>query len=481
MTAVNLVVSALNQLGLKFDLWFVWITLAALVLYVFFTLRVTEWRMELRRHMNEAESLSQSRAIDSLLNYETVKYFGNEGFEAQRYDAALEGLQRTRLKTQATLSLLNAGQQLIIALALVAMLSNGLLVIGQIVAGVLGHSQALVADAMHTLADMSTDLLVLYALKHSARAADEDHPYGHARIETAVTLVLGVLLTLVGLGIALRAGLRLFGDEPFIAPSTLTLWVAGITVLAKEGLYHYTLRTARRFASDMLRASAWHHRSDAISSVIVFLGIAGTLAGFEMLDALAALGVALFVVRIGIRLGWPAISELVDTGLDTNQLRHIRSVILGVDGVRELHLLRTRRIGGRALVDVHIIVDEDISVSEGHYISEAVRTRLVKEVDVVAAALVHIDPEDDTDFAPTHGLPSRATVQAELKQALGHLPAAAQIERVTLHYVGGKLRIELLLPLAVLARPEDGPHLQRQFRQAAIGLPAIADIDVRFH
>ena len=109
-------------LGLKFDLWFVWITLAALVLYVFFTLRVTEWRMELRRHMNEAESLSQSRAIDSLLNYETVKYFGNEGFEAQRYDAALEGLQRTRLKTQATLSLLNAGQQLIIALALVAML-----------------------------------------------------------------------------------------------------------------------------------------------------------------------------------------------------------------------------------------------------------------------------------------------------------------------------------------------------------------------
>jgi cation diffusion facilitator family transporter len=365
--------------------------------------------------------------------------------------------------------------------ALVGMLTNALLVVGQVAVGIVGHSQALVADGMHTLADLSSDLLVLYALKHSAKEADEEHPYGHARIETAVTLVLGVLLLLVGVGIAARAGMRLMDPEAIVAPSAITLWVSGFTILAKEGLYQYTVRIARRFDSDMLKASAWHHRSDAISSIIVFLGIAGTIAGMHALDALAALGVALFVAKIGIQLGWPAISELVDTGLDKEQVQHIRRTILAVDGVRELHLLRTRRIGGRALVDVHIIVDEDISVSEGHYISELVRTRLVNEVDVVADALVHIDPEDDTHLTPARDLPSRSAVHAQLKARFRDIDATAQIERITLHYVGGRLRIELLLPLSVLASPDAGRQLAARFQAAVAKDPLIETLDVRFH
>jgi cation diffusion facilitator family transporter len=365
--------------------------------------------------------------------------------------------------------------------ALLAMVTNALLVVGQIAAGVVGHSQALVADGFHTLADLCTDLLVLFALKHSVKEADEEHPYGHARIETAVTLVLGVILLLVGVGIAARAGLRLAEDTPFVAPTALTLWASGLTILAKEALYQYTMRTARRIDSDMLKASAWHHRSDAISSVIVFLGIAGTIAGIQSLDALAAFGVALFVAKIGIELGWPAINELVDTGLGKEQVQHIRRVILAVDGVRELHLLRTRRIGGRALVDVHIIVDDDISVSEGHYISEAVRARLVGEVDVVADALVHIDPEDDVHSAPARDLPSRTSVQAQLKHAFRNIEAANQIERMTLHYVGGRLQVELLLPLAALATPSDGAALAARFRAALADSPLIGTLDVRFH
>jgi len=365
--------------------------------------------------------------------------------------------------------------------ALVGMLTNALLVVGQVAVGIVGHSQALVADGMHTLADLSSDLLVLYALKHSAKEADEEHPYGHARFETAVTLVLGVLLLLVGIGIATRAGLRLAGDMPFETPAVLTLWVSGFTILAKEGLYRYTLRAAHRFGSDMLKASAWHHRSDAISSIVVFLGIAGSIAGVEWLDAAAALGVALFIARIGIQLGWPAISELVDTGLDKEQLQHIRRTILGVDGVRALHLLRTRRAGGRALVDVHIIVDEDISVSEGHYISEMVRTRLVSEVDVVADALVHIDPEDDTRPMPTRDLPSRTAVHAQLKTCFKDIDAAQHIERITLHYVGGRLRVELLMPLSVLAHPADGAALAMRFQDAVAEVPLISGLDLRFH
>jgi cation diffusion facilitator family transporter len=364
--------------------------------------------------------------------------------------------------------------------ALVAMLTNAGLVAGQIAAGLIGHSQALVADGFHTLADLSTDLLVLHALKHSAKEADEEHPYGHARIETAVTLVLGVVLLLVGAGIAVRAGLRLLDSAAFVTPTALTLWASGTTILAKEVLYQYTMRVARRFDSDMLKASAWHHRSDAISSIIVFVGIAGTMAGIQWLDALAALGVALFVAKVGIELGWPAINELVDTGLDKDQLAHIRRTILGVDGVRELHLLRTRRLGGRALVDVHIIVDEDISVSEGHYISEAVRNRLVNEVDVVADALVHIDPEDDIHTAPVRNLPSRTALQAELRAALRDIPAAGRIERITLHYVNGKVRVELLLPLAVLGSAHEAPELTRRFREAVTAIPIIGSLELRF-
>jgi len=365
--------------------------------------------------------------------------------------------------------------------ALVGMLTNALLVVGQVTVGIIGHSQALVADGMHTLADLSSDLLVLYALKHSAKEADEEHPYGHARIETAVTLVLGALLLLVGIGIATRAGLRLAGDMPFMAPAAITLWVSGFTILAKEGLYRYTLRTARRFDSDLLKASAWHHRSDAISSIIVFIGIAGSIAGVEWLDAAAALGVALFVAKIGIQLGWPAISELVDTGLGKEQLQHIRRTILAVDGVRELHLLRTRRIGGRALVDVHIIVDEEISVSEGHYISEMVRARLVNEVDVVADALVHIDPEDDTHLMPARDLPSRTAVHARLKACFKDIDTAQHIERITLHYVGDKLRIELLMPLSVLVHPADGVALATRFKEAVANEPLVGSLDLRFH
>jgi len=364
--------------------------------------------------------------------------------------------------------------------ALVAMLTNAVLVVGQIVVGLIGHSQALVADAFHTLADMSTDLLVLFALKESAKEADAEHPYGHARIETAVTLVLGVILLIVGLAIAARAGSRLLGDEPFVPPAMLTLWVSGFTILAKEVLYHYTLHISRRFDSDMLKASAWHHRSDAISSVIVFLGIAGTIAGIEMLDALAALGVALFVMKIGVSLGWPAINELIDTGLDQEQLQHIRRIILSIDGVRELHMLRTRRLGGRALVDVHIIVDEEISVSEGHYISETVRQALVRQVDVVADALVHIDTEDDMQAATTHELPARAAIQAQLRESLHGIDAARHIEQITLHYSGGKIRVEMTLPLSVLGPDRDATELVDEFHKAVAGLTVVSSLNLRF-
>lgn len=363
----------------------------------------------------------------------------------------------------------------------VSMSTNIFLTAAQILIGIIGHSQALVADGFHTLSDLVSDFMVLFALKHGAKEADADHPYGHARIETAITVVLGIILVLVGGAIGVRAVMRLASGAALVAPDAITLWVAAITILAKEGLYHYTVRTARRFDSELLRASAWHHRSDALSSVLVFAGIAGSIAGIHYMDALAAISVALFVAKVGIDLGWPAISELIDTGLEPEHLKHLESAILSVDGVKTLHMLRTRRTGGRALVDVHIIVDDRISVSEGHYISEAVRTKLIGEIDVVTDVMVHIDPEDDLVKAPSDKLPSRAMVQARLERYFKDIPEARHIDRMTLHYIDGHIYIDIMIPLEAVADADSTHLLARRLHDAASQDKEMADLEVYFH
>ncbi|HSD96143.1 MAG TPA: cation diffusion facilitator family transporter, partial [Sulfuricaulis sp.] len=203
---------------------------------------------------------------------------------------------------------------------LVSVVWNLILTVAQIIIGFVGHSQALVADGLHTLSDFITDFMVLFALKHGRKDADQEHPYGHARIETAVTMILGIMLVVVGAGIAISAGIRLSSLQTFVVPSAMTLWIAVITLGAKEGLYRYTMVVADRFDSNMLRANAWHHRSDALSSLIVAAGIGGSLLGFGYLDSVAALIVALMVVKVGGELAWQSLRELIDTGLDVEDL-----------------------------------------------------------------------------------------------------------------------------------------------------------------
>jgi cation diffusion facilitator family transporter len=356
---------------------------------------------------------------------------------------------------------------------IVSILANIVLTAAQIAIGILGQSQALVADGIHTLSDLLTDFLVLFALSHGHRDADEEHPYGHARIETAVTLILSIALVAVGIGIAINAGIQFAQRQGFVTPSITTLWIALVTLAAKEVLYHYTLRTAMRFDSDMLRANAWHHRSDAISSLIVVIGIGGTLLGFAYLDSVAAVLVALMIGKIGISLGWPALRELIDTGLSHDDLEKLRSTILSVDGVNALHLLRTRRVGERAMVDVHLIVDDRLSVSEGHQIGEAVRTKLIEKFPI-ADVVVHIDTEDDSDDAGRENPPLREEVLNRLNRYFAQIPEANRIERITLHYANGRIVAELVLPFSTAPDNASAKALAARFN-AAIS----ADRDIR--
>lgn len=358
---------------------------------------------------------------------------------------------------------------------------NLILSVVKVAAGVLGHSQALVADGIHSISDLASDLLVLVAGRRASQGPDRDHPYGHARYETVATLVLGLLLVAVAVGIAWDAIQRLFDPAQLLRPEPLTLIAALASVGAKEWLYWWTLAYARRVRSDLLRANAWHHRTDAISSVVVLIGIAGTMAGLVYLDAIAAVLVALMIARIGWELGWEAINELVDTGLESERLAAVAGTIRSVGGVRDIHMLRTRRYAGQVLADVHVLVDPLISVSEGHMISLLVEHRLKREIDEITDVTVHIDPEDDDRFAPCVGLPLRAEALARLASLWSGIPEASERERVVLHYLCGRIDIEVHLPLgACLRQGADAAELHERLTAALRPDPVFRDLRVVF-
>ena len=317
--------------------------------------------------------------------------------------------------------------------------------VAKIVVGVVASSQALIADGIHSLSDLATDFLVLFAAKHAHRQADDEHPYGHGRIETVATVVLGVSLVAVAIGICYDAVRRLMAPELLLHPGWMALLVAVISVFSKELIYQYTARAARRLRSKMLHANAWHSRSDAISSIIVVIGVIATMLGYPSFDALAAVAVALMVARIGWDLLWKSLQELIDTALDPERVEAIRETIMAVDGVRTCHMLRTRHSGSDALVDVHILVDAALSVSEGHQIGEAVRWRLIKTIDDVSDVTVHIDPEDDELASSCVGLPLRDEILRRLEQQWQHLDISKRLDKVVVHYLNGKVHVEVFL------------------------------------
>ena len=325
---------------------------------------------------------------------------------------------------------------------------NLLLTILQVTAGYFGRSQSLMADGLHSLSDLLADFMVLFANRHGNRHADADHPYGHARVETAATLILGVALAALGVALLFAAGMRLQHPELVQPVHPLTFWVALIALAAKEGMFRYMLAVAKRVRSQMLIANAWHARSDAASSLVVVVGISGNLMGYTFLDLVAAAVVGVMIAHMGGKFALEAMAELIDTGLSAGEVEAIRATLLGTPGVRGLHDLRTRKMADNALVDAHILVDPKISVSEGHYIAEAARQAVLRQHHVMDV-MVHIDPEDDMQVRPNAHLPSREILLKHLAVRLGDdLPLG---ERITLHYLDGHVDADLFL------NPEDYP------------------------
>ncbi|WP_338114018.1 cation diffusion facilitator family transporter [Thiorhodococcus mannitoliphagus] len=378
-------------------------------------------------------------------------------------------------------SLSTERRQAVTRTAIVGAVVNLLLSIVKIFAGVLGHSQALVADGLHSLSDLLSDVLVLFAGRHATQGPDQSHPYGHARYETVATLALGFLLFAVAVGIGWDAANRLFNPTELLRPDALALAATLVSIGAKEWLYWWTLGHAKRVRSDLLRANAWHHRTDAISSIVVLVGIAGTMAGLPYLDAVAAFIVALMIAKIAWELGWEATNELVDTGLGSDRLAEVTDTIRSVGGVRDIHMLRTRRSGGQASADVHVLVDSDVSVSEGHMISVLVEQRLKREIDEMTDVTVHIDPEDDEVAPLCPSLPLRAETLARLASHWSEIPAANERQRIILHYLACQIDVDVYFPItACLREGADPTRLRDALQEALNDDPAFRAVRVYF-
>lgn len=277
---------------------------------------------------------------------------------------------------------------------------NLVLTVAQIAAGIFAKSQGLIADGIHSLSDLIADGVVLFASHHSQKDADADHPYGHQRFETAASLVLGALLLAVGVGMLLSAFHKLESPETVQRVHVLALWVAGGALLAKELLFRYMLAVAKRVKSSMLVANAWHARSDAASSLVVGIGIMGNLAGYPILDPIAALIVGFMVARMGWEFAWSALHDLMDRAADAQEVAAIRQTLENTPGVSGVHDVRTRKMGDMIVVDAHIEVDASISVEAGHDIAVVARQRVLQHHRVLNL-MAHVDPwkRPDLDHA----------------------------------------------------------------------------------
>jgi cation diffusion facilitator family transporter len=266
----------------------------------------------------------------------------------------------------------------------------------QIIAGIVSKSQGLIADGIHSLSDLVADFVVLFSNHYSQKGADEDHPYGHQRYETAASLVLGLLLLSVGVGMLISAVEKVQNPDSIRQVHVLALYVAAGALLAKELLFRYLLSVAKKVKSSMLVANAWHARSDAASSLVVGVGIAGNLMGYTILDPVAALIVGLMVTTMGWQFGWDALHDLMDRAADQAEMASIQATLLQTPGVKNVHDIKCRKMGDVIVVDAHIEVDPNISVEAGHDIAVTARQRVMRRHRVLNL-MTHVDPWQKLD------------------------------------------------------------------------------------
>ena len=330
-----------------------------------------------------------------------------------------------------------------IKVTLVGTASNLLLSIIKLIGGIIGNSAALVADAVHSISDLLTDVIVLITLKIGQKPKDDNHPYGHGKAEPIGTTVIGFFIIAAGLGLAYEAW-DIIQSGVSRTPELLAAGTALISIFIKEWLFRYTRSVGKKSSSSILLANAWHHRSDAISSIAALIGIIGSMVGFPILDPIASVMVSFMIIKVGYELTLGGFRDLMDTALNEKDTQKLQTIIDDIPGVIKSHDLRTRKIGEKILMDVHIQVDSDLTITEGHEIGERVRRQLIKNYPNTQDVLVHVDSYDDSKVDSIYNI-SRNDVEILLAPILANAERTLKKSQLRVHHLKGGNIVELYL------------------------------------
>ena len=309
----------------------------------------------------------------------------------------------------------------------------------------MGRSTAMIADGIHSLSDLLTDVVVLFTHKIGQLPADENHPYGHGRAETIGATLVGAIIIVAGFGLAYESWAIITTGE-YRTPLIPAAVAAAVSIIIKEILFRYTRSVGEKANSPSVVANAWHHRSDAISSFAALVGIGGAMAGYPVMDPIAAMIVSVLIAKVGYDIAFKGLSELMDTALSETETRRIEVLINNLPGVIQTHNLRTRKIGGEVLMDVHILVDHEASVTEGHHIAENVRRELIRAMGNVQDVLVHVDTEDDAEFESIYWA-NRFYLEKQVDPIIASMKDIQERTHLRAHYHGGKTTLEVFIKM----------------------------------
>lgn len=276
--------------------------------------------------------------------------------------------------------------------SIITVIINTVLAIFKVIAGIVGKSSAMIADGIHTFSDIATTVVVIIGLKISNKDADEKHPYGHEKFEPEISKIVSLLLAGTGVFLAYNA-IQILLSGNLDTPKPIALYAALTSIAVKEAMYWYTIITARKVKSIAMEADAWHHRSDAISSIGTLIGIAGARMGFKFLDPVAGIIVSLILIKVGVEFYLKATDQLVDQSADDEVIEQIKEVAISIEGVKNIHDLKTRKFGNKIYVDIEIQVDKRITVEEGHHIANLVHDSIEDTIEDVKHCMIHVEPD----------------------------------------------------------------------------------------
>ena len=348
----------------------------------------------------------------------------------------------------------------------VSIFLNLLLTVYKVAVGYIGNSAAVVADGVHSLSDSLTDIIVIIGVKVSVTPKDEEHPYGHGRVETFASLAIASILLIVAVGIIYKSLSNIIGGKELEMPQAITLTAVLLSIVVKEFLFRYTITAGKKHRLNSLVANAWHHRSDVYSSFAALAGVIGAMMGYRALDPIAAGVVAILIGKVGVDIGRESFMELIDTAADKKTCDQIKCIIKDMKEVVSYHDFKTRRIGTKIISELHIEVAPSISVVDGHKIAKELKDKIVGTVDDVEDILIHVEPVGDRNGI-VYGV-DKDKIHENVISVCHNILGIKGLHSLKIHHFGSDIILNIAIEVAPSSTVAESHKIAKEVKQTLL-------------